>query len=387
MNERKICIIGLGGGGIKITDRIIGLSPTGPVMAVVNTDTTSLADSSISRKIRVGETRTGGQGTGGDVDVGRLSVSDEMDKIKPLLEEAEMLILITALGGGTGSGGAPVILDAAREAGCMTLCFATLPFAFEGEARGKVADKATVAIKEHSDALITIHNDRLFDSTAQVGLPEAFSKADEALGSGIRAIWRLLTDPGYIHLDFADLSTVVRAGGGLSSLAYGSGRGKKKAKDAITELLDGSLTEQGRLLSDARSLLVSIVGGPDLALQEIGDIMKALTTRLHVDCHVSMGTVVDDAWRNNIVVTVLFSNQWSPELLHKEEKKSKKKPVKPTTPKPSASGTKKKKQKQTSLSFEAAAKGRFKDVEPTILDGQDFDIPTFKRRGIVIDKE
>jgi len=386
MEERRICIIGLGGGGIKITGRIVGLSSSGPLLTVINTDTPSLANSNISRKIQIGQMRTGGLGAGGDAEIGRLSVSDEIGKIKPLFEEVELLILITALGGGTGGGGAAVILEAAREMGCMTLCFATLPFTFEGEARRERADRAIEAIREHADAVIAVCNDRLFGSVSQVSIPDAFTKADEVLGAGIRAIWRLLTNPGYIHLDLADLVAVVKASGGLCSLAYGNGRGKGKARDAVTELLDSPLTDQGQLLTTARSVLVSIVGGPDLALQEIGDIMKALTARLHVECHVSMGTVIDDAWRNNIVVTILFSDQWMPDLL-KEDDEKRKKPLKRPLRKSLKSGGRKKKSEQTSLSFEAAARGRFKDVEPTILDGQDFDIPTFKRRGTIIDKE
>lgn len=386
MEERNICIIGLGGGGTKIAGRIVGLSASGPVLAVVNTDTRSLADSNISRKIQVGQMRTAGLGAGGDVEIGRLSVSDEIEGIKPLFENAEMLILIAALGGGTGSGGAPVILEAARDAGCMTLCFATLPFSFEGEARRERADKAIELVRGVSDAVITVSNDRLFGSAVQAGMPDAFTRADEVLGAGIRAIWRLITNPGYIHLDFADLAAVVKASGGLCSLAYGNGRGKQKARDAVGELLSSPLTDEGGLLTGARSVLVSIVGGPDLALQEVGDIMKTLTARLQVDCHVSMGTVIDDALRNNIMVTILFSDQWTPDLL-KEKGGARKKPVKRKPGKSAASGSRKKKQKQTNLSFEAAARGRFKDVEPTILDGQDFDIPTFKRRGITIDKE
>ena len=237
MDERKICVLGLGGGGIKIADRIIGLTSSAPLMAVVNTDTRSLSDSNISRKIQVGQMRTGGLGAGGDMEIGRLAVSDELDKIAPLFENMEMLILITALGGGTGSGAAPVILEAAHEAGCMTLCFTTFPFAFEGDARRERADKAIDALRENSDAVIAVHNDRLFESVAQGNMPEVFAKADEALGAGIRAIWRLLTNAGYINLDFADLSAFVE---GLMSKYSVIAPVAKKARFVFEKLADAS---------------------------------------------------------------------------------------------------------------------------------------------------
>lgn len=395
MNEQRICILGLGGGGLKIAGRVVGLASSGVSVAVVDTDGRSLGDSNVSRKLRIGQTRTGGLGAGGDPEIGRLAVEDELTRIKPLFSQAELLILVVALGGGTGSGGAAPVLQAAREAGCLTLCIATGPFSFEGEERGQRAEAARAALRTQADAVIEVPNDRLFESVGETTLTEAFTRADEVLGAAVRSVWRLLTHAGYIRLDFADLSAFARGCGGLCWLAYGNGRGPDKAQAAARELLQSPLTGQSELLRGAQSVLVSIVGGPDLSLKEVGDVMQALTAQLPDSCRVVMGTVVDDAWRNKLMVTTLFSDcreapaegeaPAPPARGNPPQRKTKKGTGTrgATRPRTSHKG----RGKQTSLSFEAAARGRFKDVAPTVLDGEDFDIPTFQRRGITIEKE
>jgi len=363
-----------------------GLAPSGPLMAVVNTDARALTDSTIARKIQIGQARTAGLGTGGDTEVGCLSASDDIEKIRTLFMDVDMVFLVVALGGGTGTGAAPVVMEAAREAGCMTLCFATLPFTFEGNTHRERAESAIPELRAAADAVITVSNDRLFESVSEATVTQAFVKADEVLGSGIRAIWKLLTNPGFINLDFADLTRIVKGSGGLCCLAYGNGSGKEKARKAVAELLKSPLTDHGQMLGRARAALVSIVGGPDLALKEIGDIMSSLTASLHADSHVAMGTVVDDARRNKVMVTLVFSEQWSSEGAVELPDKQVQTVRTPARKPARGKGRQKRKQRQARLSFESTAKGRFKDVEPTILDGEDLDIPTFIRRGIVIEK-
>ena len=333
--------MGIGGGGGKIIDRLSALSADGPILVVVNTDTRALDDASPSRKVRIGQIRTGGEGTGGNVELGRLSAEDDIDKIKPYLENAELLILIVALGGGTGTGASQVILEQAKREGCRVLCFVTTPFTFEGETRIDCAQKALPGLCKDADSVISIPNDLLFESIGRNNMSQAFIKADETVGTAIRSIWKLITHPGYINLDFADLIHTVRGAGGVCSLAYGFGKGHNKAQNAIKELQESPLTRCGELLIEARTVMISIVGGEDLTIKEVGDIMGALNSMFGKDTHVAMGTVIDDAWRNKIMVTVLFSDRWNPEGAIEEnieEKKEKKETSLSSQQKPARGG-------------------------------------------------
>ena len=388
MNQHKVCIMGVGGGGGKIIDRISALSADGPVLVVVNTDTRALDDASASRKIRIGQLRTGGSGAGGNVELGRLSAEDDIEKVKPYLKNAELLILVVALGGGTGTGASQVILEQAKRDGCRVLCFVTTPFIFEGETRIDSAQKALPALCKAADSVISIPNDLLFESIGRNNMSQAFIKADETVAVAIRSIWKLITHPGYINLDFADLIYTVKGAGGACSLSYGTGKGHNKAQNAIKELLESPLTKRGELLLDARVAMISIVGGEDLTLKEVGDIMGELNSKFSKDTHVSMGTVIDDASRNKIMITIIFSDSWTPAGVAEEnidDQKEKKDPLLPSQQKSTRGGMPiKRKKVQGALGFEANAINRFKDANATILDGEDMDIPTFKRRSIKI---
>lgn len=389
MNQHKVCIMGIGGGGSKIIDRISALSTDGPVLVVVNTDTRALEYASSSRKVRIGQIRTGGSGTGGNVELGRLSAEDDIDKIKPYLENAELLILVVTLGGGTGTGAAQVVLEQAKRSGCHILCFVTTPFVFEGETRIDCAQKALPGLCEISDAVISIPNDLLFESTGRNNMSQAFIKADETVGTAIRSVWKLITHPGYINLDFADLIHTVRGAGGVCSLAYGTGKGHNKAQNAIKELLDSCLTKRGELLAAARVAMISIVGGEDLALKEVGDIMGKLNAIFSKGSHISMGTVIDGAWRNKIMITIIFSDSWSSEAAVKEEKEVQKEKneslLSPPPRKTSGGGMPVKRQEaQNSLRLESIANKRFAGTNSTILYGEDMDTPAYKRRGIKV---
>ncbi len=388
MNQHKVCIMGIGGGGGKIIDRISALSADGPILAVVNTDTRALEDASSSRKIRIGQIRTGGSGTGGNVELGRLSAEDDIDKIKPYLENAELLILVVALGGGTGTGATQVILEQAKRDGCHVLCFVTTPFIFEGETRIDSAKKALPGLYKAADAVISIPNDLLFESIGRNNMSQAFIKADETVGTAIRSIWKLITHPGYINLDFADLIYVAKGAGDVCSLAYGTGKGHNKAQNAVKELLDSPLTKNGELLDKSRVALISIVGGADLTLKEVGDIMGELNSRFSKGAHVSMGTVIDDAWRNKIMITIIFADSWNPESTVKKDVEAQKeeKEASSTSPRKKSGSRmpKVRKEAQKNLRLVAGADKRFDGANSTILYGEDMDIPTFKRRGIEV---
>lgn len=386
MQERKVSIVGLGGGGCKIVDWIARSSVGGPAIIAISTDTDILGTSHATSKLQIGNVRTGGLGTGGDVNLGRLAAEDDVEMISSLFHGMDLAIFVVALGGGTGTGATPVALKAARDAGALTLCFATTPFNFEGQQKKECAEEGIAALRDVSDALIVIPNERLFEFIGVSNVADSFEKADEVISDAISSVWKLVMRPGFISLDFAHLQTIVRNGGGVCTFGYGTGSGTGRVKSALRSLLEGSLLDKGEVISNARSLLVSIAGGSDLTLKEIDDVMKAISAKMQKDAKLFMGTVVDNEIHDRIAITVIASERWSSEPLASV-------PVPqgqavPETPDKSrkGKGLARGKDLQSKLKFDPGGKGRFKDVEPTVLDGEDFDIPTFIRRGIAVER-
>ncbi|MDD4871941.1 MAG: cell division protein FtsZ [Kiritimatiellae bacterium] len=386
MHERKVSIVGLGGGGCKVVDWIARTCHWGPAVTAISTDTEVLASSHATTKLQIGSTRTAGLGTGGDVNLGRLAAEDDIEMIRSLFESIDLVIFVVALGGGTGTGAAPVILSAARDSGALTLCFAILPFNFEGQQKKECAEQGVLALRDVSDALIVVPNERLFEFIGVSNVADSFEKADEVISDGISSVWKLIMRPGFISLDFAHLQTIVRNGGGICTFGYGIGSGTNRIESALKSLMEGSLLEKGDVISNARSLLVSIAGGNDLTLKEIDDIMKAISAKKQKDAKLFMGTVVDNEVHDRVSITVIASEKWSsdPVVVPVETKVGE---ISETGEKPkrSRSGSRAK-DLQTKLKLEPTGKGRFKDVEPTVLDGEDFDIPTFVRRGIAVER-
>lgn len=349
----------------------------------INTDSSALADTCASTRLQIGAAQTDGFGTGGDAVVGRQAAEGEIEMLRSLFDDVKLVFLVVGLGGGTGTGGASVVLRAAHDVGAMTLCFATLPFKFEGERRRELAEDAMHDLRGTSDALIVVPNDRLFEFVGDMSVVETFQKSGQILSDSICALWKLIAQPGFINLDFADLQKAIQHGGGRCSLGYGVGVGENKAQKALSVLLSSPLLDKGNDMASARSLLISIVGGADLALKEVSDIMDAIHAKAPSDCHVSMGTVVDDAWQNRITIAAIVSEQWT--ILPSDEPASHSQEA-PRTRRSVAKKRAGPAQTQTKLSLETSGRGRFKNVEPTILDGEDLDIPTFIRRGISIEK-
>jgi len=385
MHDRKVTIVGLGGGGCKIVDWIARSSPDGPAIITISTDSEILSSSHATTKLQIGSVRTTGLGTGGDINLGRLSAEDDIEMISSLFEGVDLVILVVALGGGTGTGGAPVVLNAARNAGAMTLCFATLPFNFEGQQKKEYAEEGIANLKDVSDALIVVPNERLFEFIGVSNVADSFEKADEVISDGISSVWKLIMKPGFISLDFAHLQTIVRNGGGVCTFGYGSASGEGRVAAALKSLLEGSLLEKGAVVSEARSLLVSIAGGSDLTLKEIDDVMKAISARMHKDAKLFMGTIIDSGFHDKLSITVIASEKWSSDPAAVTEK-PKEGETSDTSDKSKRTRSTRAKDLQTKLKLEPTGKGRFNNVEPTVLDGEDFDIPTFVRRSISIER-
>lgn len=385
--DGRMCIVGLGGAGCKVIGRLADSVADGPVLAAVSTDGKALESSRATKMLQIGAGLTSGHGTGGDVGLGRRVAEQDRELLRSLFEGVDLAFLVVALGGGTGTGAAPVVLDAAREAGATVLCFATLPFPFESRSRRDLAEGAVAGLVDVADGVVLVPNEQLFEAVGESKVADAFALADEVLAGGVCALWKMIAQPGVIGLDFAHLQKVIRRSAGACALGYGDGRGKGRASTATAALLDGPLLVRGETLAGAASVLVSVVGGPDLTLQEVGEIMDAVNARTSPGAEVSMGTVIDTAWRNRVTIVALVSAgviEPAAETDAEDEPAAPAGPGEPGVKKRRKGATPSHSQAELKLGF--SSKGRFKDVEPTVLDGEDLDVPTYIRRGLSIDR-
>ncbi len=387
MAMSRISVVGVGGGGCNTVDSMATHWESGPSLIAINTDSQALNATHATTRLQIGERITRSLGTGGDSKIGKLAAEDDFDTLQGLFRGMDLVFVVTTLGGGTGTGAAPVVARAARETGAMVIAFATLPFTFEGERRMSQARQGLVELQDHADVVMVIPNQSLFSAAGSTATAEeAFHQADYYLSMGVFAIWKLLTHRGIINLDFATLRMVARCSGGASTFSYGEGKGANRAADAVQAALHSPLLENGETLGESESILVSILGGPNMVVREVESIMTAIEAASRKDAHIHMGTAIDDSWADTISVTIVASRFWSGED-EPDEKVQSGAPAgeeSPTTP------AKKKNRKtgdtQPQLILEGISKGIFKDVEPTIVDSEDMDVPTFMRRRVVVDK-
>jgi cell division protein FtsZ len=370
----RVCVLGVGGGGCRAIDHVIGGSSC-PAVAALNTDSRSLEESRAITKIQLGLADADGFGAGGDPDLGKLAAAHDVEMIRGLFTDTDVAIVVAGLGGGTGTGATPVILDAARVAGVFTIVVTTLPFAFEGERKRSIADAGLRAITDSADLVLKIQNDSLFDTIGEDNLKAAFKSADEILAAAVCALWQLLVQPAFIGVDLADLRALSSRTGGACWFGFGNASGVGRAHDAVGSVLEGSVLDNGKKLREAGAALVCIAGSHDLALSEVSDVMGALSKVIQDDCALTVGTVINELWRDRILVSVFVAD-------HKRSVRSNTRAT--STP---AKGARRRKQElQDKLKLGAPGKGRFKNVEATIMDGEDLDIPTYQRRGLNIEK-
>jgi len=388
-----ISVVGIGGGGCKIVDAMTRQRDDMVATAALNTDVAELAASTATTKLQIGSALTDGHGTGGDARLGARVATDDLHIIQNLFTDTGLALVVVGLGGGLGTGAAPVVLKAARDADAATICLATIPFSFEGEQRRYRAEGAIVDLLGACDALIVVQNDRLLESVGKTAMADALAEGDRVLGSGLACIWKLVARPGYINLDFADLRRVVRSSGGMCTLGFGYGKGRTKASRVTSALLNGPMLDRGRVIADARSLLVSIVGGTDLTVKEIGDIMAAIKAKAGDETEIELGTSIDAAENGSLSVAVIASELWSSpegERGPVAETPAAEPAEQPRKTKGKGKGKKKARRSarttQTQLQLETEGRGRFRDVEPTVLYGEDVDVPTFVRRNIRVER-
>jgi cell division protein FtsZ len=449
-----IKVVGVGGAGSNALDRIVldGLEKADHI--AINTDVQSLASSVAANKVQLGRALTRGLGAGGDPEVGYNAAAESADEIRSALAGARMVFICTGLGGGTGSGAAPLVAQIAREAGSLVVGFATLPFSFEGRRRAVQAQEALERFNQSADAVICFENDCMGDMVApKAGIHQAFAVADNTISQSVRSIVNLIQRPGLIRIGFDDLFAALRTRNGRCLFGFGESESDNRAHDALTLALKNPLMDRGRMLADADHVLVQIAGGPAMTLSEVEILMKELGRHISDHTQIFFGTAVDSRMGNRLSVTLISSLSpdgvtaeppkksfvaapiepaappsppiWEqceepvsiaetpneemetpalatefaefaqlnpePEMETEEETPieeiapppvpvvAKKKLILPKEPKPPVE---KKHAKQEVLQFEPVTRGRFEKSEPTIVEGQDLDVPTFLRKNV-----
>jgi cell division protein FtsZ len=298
-----IKVVGIGGGGVNAVNRMIEQGLKGVEFIAINTDAQALLMSDADVKLDVGRDSTRGLGAGADPEVGRKAADDAKDEIEELLRGADMVFVTAGEGGGTGTGGAPVVASIARKLGALTVGVVTRPFSFEGKRRSNQAENGISALRESCDTLIVIPNDRLLQmGDAAVSLMDAFRSADEVLLNGVQGITDLITTPGLINVDFADVKGIM-SGAGTALMGIGSARGEGRSLKAAEIAINSPLLEAS--MEGAQGVLMSIAGGSDLGLFEINEAASLVQDAAHQDANIIFGTVIDDSLGDEVRVTVI----------------------------------------------------------------------------------
>jgi cell division protein FtsZ len=453
-----IKVVGVGSAGSNALDRVLLDGMDKGDLIAINTDVQSLASSVAARKVQLGRTCTRGLGTGGDPELGYQAAIESADEIRQAIAGARMIFICTGLGGGTGSGAAPIVAQLAHEAGSLVIAFATLPFSFEGKRRAVQAQDALARLNEVANAVICFENDRMGDMVApKAGIHQAFGVADMTISQSVRSIVNLIQRPGLIRIGFDDLFTALRSQNGRCLFGFGESDSDNRAHDALTQALKNPLMDKGRMLSEAAHVLVQVAGGPGMTLSEVEILMRELGRHVRDHTQIVFGTAVDGKMGNRLSVTIISSLASEdssveqqmpaqpepflappPAILEQAEEPPLppappkidivpepkiaavrqptagdlipfEQPAAPETPPPpppikkpaprlippkkkavlekeAAKPPKEKyvQAKQEVMQFEPVTRGRFEKSEPTIVEGQDLDIPTFLRKNIKV---
>ena len=454
--EREVDVIpikvaGVGTAGSNALDRILLDGTDKSDLIAINTDVQSLASSVAARKVQIGRTITRGLGTGGDPELGYQAALESADEIRQAFGDTRMIFICVGLGGGTGSGAAPVVAQLAREAGSLVIALATFPFSFEGKRRAAQAQDALARLNEIANAVICFENDRMGDMVApKAGIHQAFAVADMIISQSVRSIVNLIQRPGLIRIGFDDLFAALRSQTGHCLFGFGESDSDNRAHDALTQALKNPLMDKGKMLADAGRVLIQITGGPGMTLSEVEILMNELGRHVRDETQILFGTAVDGRMGNSLSVTIISSitaeNQVPtetvptpsatflappPPILEQPEEvlsttdvgseplvtdvsapadlipfeqptpaepapppvtlpkkpsprliAPKKKPMPVKQPPPELPPEKPVQPKQEILQFEPVTRGRFERSEPTIVKGQDLDVPTFLRKNV-----
>jgi cell division protein FtsZ len=411
LTDRNIAIklVGVGGAGSNAVDRLKMENLERLQLAVINTDYQALASSPVQDKVLIGMSVTRGLGAGGDPDLGREAAEADREKITAVVKDCDLVFLIAGMGGGTGSGAMPIVAEIAAEAGALVIAFVTLPFSFEGGRRLKQAEEGLLALRKVCDAVIPLPNDILLQEGADdTSVLDSFARADEWIGRGVKSIWSMLFKTGLINLDFATLRQMFQQRGGKTLFGLGEGAGENAVADAIASLKLCPLLHTPEFSRKADRLLVNIIGGTDLTLPKVNELMTSITDQFGRESHIIMGAVIDEGMQNRVEVCVLGTSDMGGRSSVQPRRPAParaKAPVsadaaagRTATPAPTtvaaaqpelisvpATRTTADKTAQDEFGFgEVESRGHFEKTDRNLFDGQDLDVPTYLRKGIKI---
>ncbi len=299
----RIKVIGVGGGGSNAVNRMIDEGMQGVEFVAINTDAQALLLSNAPKRVRIGDKSTRGLGAGGNPEMGQKAAEESAEDIYEMVRGADMVFIAAGLGGGTGTGAAPVVAQAAKECGALTIGVVTRPFTFEGAKRSTSAESGMNRLKDHVDTLIVIPNDRLLQMVdKRASLQTAFRLADEVLRQGIQGISELITVPGLINLDFADVRTIMSEGG-AALMAVGKGKGDDRARQAAEQAISSSLLDI--TIDGARGILFNVTGGPNMTLFEVNEAAAIIKESAHPEVNFILGAVIDPNMGDEMRITVI----------------------------------------------------------------------------------
>jgi len=320
MNAR-IKVVGIGGGGCNAINTMIESNLEGVEFIAANTDLQALGVSKSPIKVQLGTKLTKGLGAGADPEIGRNAMMEDAEKMKELLTGADMIFVAAGMGGGTGTGGAPILAEIARDNGALTVAVVTKPFLFEGKKRQRIADKGMEELKDAVDTLIAIPNQRLLmNSSKRMTLIDGFKRADEVLLHAVKGISDLITIPGLINLDFNDVRTVMSEMG-MAFMGIGSAAGENRAIEAAKKAISSPLLEEISI-DGAKGLLINITAGSDLTLHEVHEASSMIQEDAHDDANIIFGAVIDDAVGEDVRVTVIATGFGKAEEMFSQDLKS-----------------------------------------------------------------
>lgn len=421
LTDKNIAIklVGVGGAGSNAVDRLKMENLERLQMAVINTDYQALASSPVQDKVLIGMGVTRGLGAGGDPELGRVAAEADREKIANVVKDCDLVFLVTGMGGGTGSGASPTVAEIAAESGALVIAFVTMPFSFEGGRRLKQAEEGLMALRKVCDAVIPLPNDVLLQEAADnETVLDSFARADEWIGRGVKSIWAMLFKTGLINLDFATLRQAFNQRGGKTLFSLGEGAGDNAVADTIASLKLCPLLHTPEFSRKADRLLVNILGGADLTLPKVNELMSAITDQFGRDSHIIMGAVIDEDMAGRVEVCVLgtsdmggrgvASRRPAPPSRAKTQAPFPPRGESPTAPAPAtqppattpeellslgegqadtaeARNLLAAKAAQDEFGFgEVERRGHFEKTDRNLFDGQDLDVPTYLRKGIKI---
>ncbi|HZZ59237.1 MAG TPA: cell division protein FtsZ [Opitutaceae bacterium] len=397
--DRNVAIklIGVGGAGANAVDRLKMENLDRLQLAVMNTDYQALASSPVQEKVLLGMTVTRGLGAGGDPELGREAAEADREKIVQAVKECDLVFLLAGMGGGTGGGAAPIVAEIAAEEGALVIAFVTMPFSFEGGRRLKQAEDGLRALRQACDAVIPLPNDVLLQEAADnESVLDSFARADAWVGRGVKSIWAILFKTGLINLDFATLRQAFQHRGGKTLFGLGGGAGDNAVADAIGSLKLCPLLHTPEYSRKADRLLVNILGGPDLTLPKVNEIMGAVTEQFGRDSHIIMGAVIDEDLAGKVEICVVGMSDMGGRPLPRRSAHARTAPALPAqapaaaaapsaAPAAAAAAAPGPKAEQPEFGFgEVESRGNFEKTDRYLFDGQDLDVPTYLRRGIKI---